>query len=200
MASVITSCHWGRDYWRHWWVALSCGTSGMVTILTFVLWNSVCEVHSGMIVCVWIHNMHPYHSRIHTTWMVSFRQRLWQQPSNATEQGTLSLQWRHNEHDGLWNPQPHDCLLNRLFRSRSKKTSKLRGTGLCEQNSPMTGEFPAQRASNAENASIWWRHHVLPTASVAGTVVYINSHYVLMEVITICVDVTRNACLSLVFG
>ena len=32
-------------------------------------------------------------------------------------------------------------------------------TGLCEGNSPMTGEFPAQRASNAENASIWWRHH-----------------------------------------
>ena len=21
------------------------------------------------------------------------------------------------------------------------------------------GEFPAQRASNAENVSIWWRHH-----------------------------------------
>ena len=28
-------------------------------------------------------------------------------------------------------------------------------------NSPVTGEFlPAQRASNAENASIWWRHQV----------------------------------------
>ena len=26
-------------------------------------------------------------------------------------------------------------------------------------NSPVTGEFPAQRASNAENVSIWWRHH-----------------------------------------
>ena len=24
------------------------------------------------------------------------------------------------------------------------------------------GEFPAQRASNAENVSIWWRHHDLP--------------------------------------
>ena len=24
-----------------------------------------------------------------------------------------------------------------------------------------TGEYPAQRASNAENVSIWWRHHVL---------------------------------------
>ena len=54
----------------------------------------------------------------------------------------------------------HDCLLNRLFRRRWKKTSKLlRVTGLCEWNSPVTGEFPAQRASNAENVSIWWRHH-----------------------------------------
>ena len=38
-------------------------------------------------------------------------------------------------------------------------TSKLRVTGLCARNSPVTGEFPAQRASNAENISIWWRHH-----------------------------------------
>ena len=42
----------------------------------------------------------------------------------------------------------------------SKKTSKLRITGLCEGNLPVTGEFPAQRASNVENVSIWWRHHV----------------------------------------
>ena len=57
------------------------------------------------------------------------------------------------------NHQPQDCLLNRLFRHRSKKTSKLRVTGLCEGNSPVIGEFPTQRTSNAENVSIWWRHH-----------------------------------------
>ena len=28
---------------------------------------------------------------------------------------------------------------------------------------PVTGEFLAQRASNAENASIWWRHHEILT-------------------------------------
>ena len=43
---------------------------------------------------------------------------------------------------------------------RSRKASKLRVTGLCEGNSPGTGEFPAQRAIDAENVSIWWRHHV----------------------------------------
>ena len=31
--------------------------------------------------------------------------------------------------------------------------------GLYEWNSLVTGEFPSQRASNAENVSIWWRHH-----------------------------------------
>ena len=72
-----------------------------------------------------------------------------------------ALQWRHNGRDSVSNHQPHDCLLNRLFRRRSKKISKLRVTGLCAGNSPATGEFPAQMASNAENASIWWRHHGL---------------------------------------
>ena len=71
----------------------------------------------------------------------------------------LSLQWRHNERDGVSNHQHHDCLLKRLFRRSSKKTSKFRVTGLCEGNSSMTGEFPAQRSSNAENVSIWLRHH-----------------------------------------
>ena len=42
----------------------------------------------------------------------------------------------------------------------NKKTPKFRVTGLCVGNSPETGEFPAQMASNAENVSIWWRHHV----------------------------------------
>ena len=70
-----------------------------------------------------------------------------------------ALRWRHNDHAGVSNHQPHGCLLNRLFRRKLKKTSKLRVTGLCAGNSPGTGEFPAQMASYAENVSIWWRHH-----------------------------------------
>ena len=71
----------------------------------------------------------------------------------------ITLRWRHNGRDSVSHHQPHDCLLNRLFRRRSKKTSKLRVTGLCAENSPETGEFSAQMASNAVNISIWWRHH-----------------------------------------
>ena len=60
--------------------------------------------------------------------------------------GEETLQWRHNERDGVPNHQLlADCWLNRLFRRRSKKTSKFRVTGLCEVN--------------ADNTSTWWRHH-----------------------------------------
>ena len=82
----------------------------------------------------------------------------------------ISLQWRQNERDSVSNHQLHDCLLNRLFRRRSNETSKLRVTGLCAGNSPGTGEFPAQMASNAENVSIWWRHHVDTSFSIAAYV------------------------------
>ena len=62
-----------------------------------------------------------------------------------------SLQWHHYECNVVSNHQRLGCLFNRLFRRRSKKTSKLRITGLCEGNSPVTGVFPTQRASNVEN-------------------------------------------------
>ena len=81
-------------------------------------------------------------------------------PQSCAKPSIWSLQWRHNEPYGIWNHQPHDCLLNRLFGYRSKKISKLCVTGFCEGNSPVTGEFPAQRASNVENDAIWWRPHV----------------------------------------
>ena len=64
------------------------------------------------------------------------------------DKGTSTLcdlwasQCRHNERDGVSNHQPHDCFFKRLFRRRSKKTSKLRVTGLCERNSRVTGESP----------------------------------------------------------
>ena len=53
-----------------------------------------------------------------------------------------ALWWRHNDHAGVSNHQPHGCLLNRLFRRRSKKTSKLCVTGLCAGNSPGPVNFP----------------------------------------------------------
>ena len=95
-----------------------------------------------------------------------------------------SSQWRHNEHNGVSNHQPHHCLLNRLFRRRSKKTSKLRITGLCAGNSPVTGEFPAQMASNVENVSS------LMTSSCFGRVYNIwpteNEHQINQMRLNVC--------------
>ena len=65
----------------------------------------------------------------------------------------LTSQWRHNERYGVSNYQRLDCLLNRLYRRRSKKAAELRVTSLCG--------FPLQRASDAEKVSIWWHHHEL---------------------------------------
>ena len=85
---------------------------------------------------------------------------LWWWDQNILGELGHSLWWRHNGGNSVSNPQPHDCLLNRLFKRRAKKTSKLRVTGLCAGNSPGNDKFRAQSASNAENVSIWWRHHV----------------------------------------
>ena len=46
-----------------------------------------------------------------------------------------------------------------FVQKQIKENIKLRVTGICEGNSPLTGELPAQRVSDAENSSIWWRHH-----------------------------------------
>ena len=78
-------------------------------------------------------------------------------PRAAKGEATIAM--THNGCDGVSNHQLHECLLNRLFWRISKKTSKLRVIGPSVGNSPVTGEFPAQMASNAENVSIWWRHH-----------------------------------------
>ena len=84
---------------------------------------------------------------------------LWNAKSDVWYLYSITLQWCHNGHGGVSNHQPHHCLFNHLLRHRSKNKSKLRVTGLCAGNSPVTGEFPAQMASKAENVSIWWRHH-----------------------------------------
>ena len=54
----------------------------------------------------------------------------WSSPENRIIITVTSLRWRRNGRDSVSNHQPHDCLLNRLFRRRSKKTSKLRVTGV----------------------------------------------------------------------
>ena len=81
------------------------------------------SIGPSMLALYWPHNcMHPIH--------------IWYRTMSYNVYGK-SLGWRHNGCDGVSNHQPHDCLLNRLFRLRSKKTPKLSVTGLCAGNSPV---------------------------------------------------------------
>ena len=136
--------------------------SHTATFLSFILWQ-ICYVLISEMVdksCkIWpiafIHNcflalfsLHLAHFKVKScSWF------------NEVLQTQMTLQWRHNGHNSISNHQPHDCLLNYIFTHWSKKTSKLRVTDLCAGNSPVTAEFPTQRASNTESVSIWSRHH-----------------------------------------
>ena len=58
-----------------------------------------------------------------------------------------SIQWYYNERNSVSNHRRLECLLNQLFRRRSKKASKHCVTGLREGNQPVTGRLPSQRDS-----------------------------------------------------
>ena len=96
--------------------------------------------------------------------------------------GGMTLRWRHNERIGVSNHQRFGCLLNCLLRHGSKKTSKPRVAGHCEGTPPMTGGLPWQRASNAENVSIWWRHHGCVYLMDMGMFVHIPTGFLTMEI------------------
>ena len=89
-----------------------------------------------------------------------------------------------NERDDVSNHQPHDCYssgysgANQRKHQSSASLAFVRGIHQWPVNSPhkgpitRNGEFPAQRANNAENASIWWRHHVMmPTLSLVFIII-----------------------------
>ena len=72
---------------------------------------------------------------------------------------TNTLQWRHNGRDGgsITGVSIVCSTVGSGGDQRKHQSSALLVLGV--GNSPVTGEFPAQRASKAENVSIWWRHH-----------------------------------------
>ena len=132
------------------WCWIASMTPNRVIMPQWVKWYSGVNQRSCQLLrsdfTTWIRYLHPHD---HGMWLL-------------IDLLNKRLQWRHNGRERVSNHQPHDCLLNHLFSPRWKKTSKLRVTGLCAGNSPVTGEFPAQMASDAENVSIWWCHHATP--------------------------------------
>ena len=132
-------------------------------------------------VCFW-HFSDPfspgYPTDIITHWMYTFKQVYDTYCTDVSETDThlpddvlpsyllweyrieLAVQWRHNGHDSVSNHQPHDRLLNRLFRRRSKKMSNsaslafVRGIHRRPVNSPH--KWPVTRKTSV---SIGRRHH-----------------------------------------
>ena len=110
--------------------------------------------------------LHSATHRCHNYDVLNNVQNRWLAMSVDTQVIHISLLWRHNDHNGLSNHQPHSCLLNRLFRRRSKTTSKFHVTGLVwgiHRPGPVNSLHKGQVTwkmfpfDDVENVSIWWR-------------------------------------------
>ena len=101
----------------------------------------------------------------------------------------LALHWRHNEHDGVSNHQPHGCLLNRLFRRRSKKTSKLCVTGLCVGNSPgpvnSPHKGPVTRKMFPFDDVIMWEDGIVVLSRTPGSCLRFVDPFLLIRLLTL---------------
>ena len=106
----------------------------LTTVLNIIKCFTKCVDKSVHLIPVLGGNILPHTEVIHRFANSCLQQHdiLWTFQTNEV----TALRWRHNGHDSVSNHQPHLCLLNRLFTRRTKKTSKLRVTGLCVGNSP----------------------------------------------------------------
>ena len=68
--------------------------------------------------------------------------------TTRSTESDLALHWRHNGHDGVSNHQPHAVFYSTVYSDADLRKHQ------------SSASLPAQRASNTENVSIWWRHHV----------------------------------------
>ena len=112
-----------------------------------------------------------------------------------------ALQWSGSIHRNPYNDVTTSAMASQITtlttvystvnsRHRLKKPSMLHLTGLRVGNSPVTGEFPAQWASNAENVSIWWRHHVYQMLHYTCKLTWNTFHLSYLITISHC-DVTK---------
>ena len=101
-----------------------------------------------------------------------------------------SLRWRHNERDSVSNHQPHDCLLNRIFRRRSKEIIK------APRHWPLCGEFTGDRWIPRTNdqlrgkcfhlmTSSWWWIYVI-TAPRNGIIWWRNQMEIFSALLALC--------------
>ena len=95
----------------------------------------------------------------------------------ASEANPDALHWRHDERDDFSKSGVSIVCPTFCWGADQIKTPKLHVTGLCEGNPPVTGGFPLQNASNAENVSIWWRHHALLVTCTVMPSAFLITYY-----------------------
>ena len=103
---------------------------------------------------IWISNCNEFEFLLKHASFIGFH-------NPATGVLSCTLHWRHNERDDVSNHRCLHCLLNALYAG----------------NSPVTGELPSQKASNSENACIWWRHYELLDFTHDVLRIFISSDY-----------------------
>ena len=136
---------WSKQSWGWWFETLSCP-----------LWRHC----NGM-------QIYKFYRKLmaaileSVTWLhfLQWRQEYCSPAAKKTSSAQMNVPQHYNDVIISAMASPITSITTVYSRHRSKKTSKLRVTGLCEGNSLFISEFPAQRASNAENVSILWRHH-----------------------------------------
>ena len=127
-------CHWLTTY-ALWWCTFS----------KFILNELVCIPYNGEYISYVYITAYVYFSLFNFSYLITFKNEflftinvMLRLPTEGNTQKThvslklSTLQWRHNGCNNVSNHQPRGCLLNRLFRRKSKKTPKLRVTGLVE--------------------------------------------------------------------
>ena len=120
----------------------------MVLLEEYLCWNFYIfgtQYAVNVILCTWIYGKLVCHP-IPNKW------NSWSFYSVLVLRGlNMSLQWCHNEPDGISYHWLLSCFLSHLFQRRSKRTSKLCVTGLCEGNPPVTSGFPLTKDQWCEN-------------------------------------------------
>ena len=79
--------------------------------------------------------------------------------SQITSNAKRTLQWRHNESDGVSNHQPHYCLLKRLFQAQIEESIKT------PRHWPLCGEFTGDRWIPCTNGQLRGKCFHLMTSS-----------------------------------
>ena len=161
---LVPSCLLGYQRFEY---EMTCNFETRLCSKSVIVCNINHDVGTNILRCIWYHReqvivkIGPW-----CTW-ANVYQSLWYISLNN---------WLHYS-DALMSTMASQITGVSIFtqpfvQAHIKETSKLRVTGLCERNSPVTGEFLTQRASNAENVSIWWRHHYSLNLSHASILDY----------------------------